>query len=400
MTPTPPEGASTEGGLAKDGQVEGSRADGDLAGEVPAQRGLPEDGGGLPAGELSQDRGRRQDRALVCGLRQGGLGEGGLAERVGAVRVAMAAAEVDALVLRPSPDFRFLGGRGEGFLVVTRENYAETATPAALVPAAARRVGVDPEMRVRELFGLSVDAELVPAGAVLAPLRLRKDQGELDAIARAAAAADGVVARARELRWFGATERAMARHLRVAMLESGCEEILGVQVAAGEHTAIPAHRPTDRVINPGDALQVAVRGRWDGYCAEVARVLAVAEPPEDFDALYSVVLAAQSAALDGVRQALPVASVARSAQSMIEESGYGQFAAGHFGRGVGLADDEPPHLSPADPATLAPGMALCLEPAVYLPDLFGARLADVAVCTESTPRLLTTPPPALVVLDR
>ncbi|MFI9556515.1 M24 family metallopeptidase [Nonomuraea endophytica] len=390
-----------------------SQTEGDLSGDVPARRGLPADGlpgdglpaselsqDGLPASELSQDRGRRRDRAPACGLRQDGLGEGGLAERVGAVRVAMAEAEVDALVLRPSPDFRFLGGRGEGFLVVTRENYAETGTPGTLIPAAARRVGVDPEMRVRELFGLSVDAELVPAGAVLAPLRLRKDQGELDAIARAAAAADGVVARARELRWFGATERAMARHLRVAMLESGCEEILGVQVAAGEHTAIPAHRPTDRVINPGDALQVAVRGRWDGYCAEVARVLAVAEPPEDFDALYSVVLAAQSAALDGVRQALPAASVARSAQSMIEESGYGQFAAGHFGRGVGLADDEPPHLSPADPTTLTPGMALCLEPAVYLPDLFGARLADVALCTESTPRLLTTPPPALVVLDR
>ncbi|MFI6394007.1 M24 family metallopeptidase [Nonomuraea sp. NPDC050540] len=403
----PPEGTSAESDPTRSGQTEGGQAEGNpakggLAGDVPAQRELPENGppgGALPVGGPGQERGPRQDRPLVCGMRQGGLGQGA-AERVGAVRVAMAAAEVDALVLRPSPDFRFLGGRGEGFLVVTRENYAETADPGALVPATARRVGVDPEMRVRELFGLSVDAELVPAGAVLAPLRLRKDPGELDAVARAAAAADGVVARAREWRWFGATERAMARHLRMAMLESGCEEILGVQVAAGEHSAIPAHRPTDRVINPGDALQVAVRGRWDGYCAEVARVLAVAEPPEDFDALYSVVLAAQTAALDGVRQALPAASVARSARSTIEESGYGQFAAGHYGRGVGLAGDEPPHLSPSDPTTLAPGMALCLEPAVYLPDLFGARLADVAVCTESAPRLLTTPPPALLVLDR
>ncbi|MFI6290618.1 M24 family metallopeptidase [Nonomuraea sp. NPDC050790] len=321
-------------------------------------------------------------------------------ERVGAVRVAMSAAEVDALVLRPSPDFRFLGGRGEGFLVVTRENYGETGVPGALIPAGARRVGVDPEMRVRELFGLSVDAELVPAGAVLAPLRLAKEPRELDALECAAAAAAGVVARARELRWFGATERDMARRLTVAMLESGCEEILGVQVAAGEHTAVPTHRPTDRVINPGDALQVAVRGRWDGYCAEVARVFAVAEPPEDFDALYSVVLAAQNAALDGVRQALPAAAVARSAQSMIEESGYGQFAAGHYGRGVGLSGDEPPHLTPSDSTPLTPGMALCLEPAVYLPDLFGARLADVAICTGSTPRRLTAPPPTLPVLDR
>ncbi|MFD9945222.1 M24 family metallopeptidase [Nonomuraea sp. NPDC059023] len=402
-----PHPSSSPEATAKPRQGEGGQVEDCLAEDTSSEGGSPgaalpasgHDQDQPPASGLSQDRGQRQDRPVVCGPRQDGQGAGP-AERVEAVRAAMTAAEVDALVLRPSPDFRFLGGRGEGFLVVTRDDYAETTTPGALIPAAARRVGVDPEMRVRELFGLSVDAELVPAGAVLAPLRLRKDAGELDAIATAAAAADGVVARAREWRWFGATERAMARHLRVAMLESGCEEILGVQVAAGEHTAVPAHRPTDRVINPGDALQVAVRGRWDGYCAEVARALAVAEPPEDFDALYSVVLAAQSAALDGVRQALPAASVARSAQSMIEESGYGQFAAGHYGRGVGLAGDEPPHLSPADPTTLAPGMALCLEPAVYLPDLFGARLADVAVCTESAPRLLTTPPPALLVLDR
>ena len=69
--------------------------------------------------------------------------------------------------------------------------------------------------------------------------------------------------------------------------------MLSLRVAAGEHTARPAHRPGDRVINPGDALLVSLCGRWDGYCAEVARVFAVAEPPEDFEAMYSVVLAAQ-----------------------------------------------------------------------------------------------------------
>ncbi|MFI6503234.1 M24 family metallopeptidase [Nonomuraea typhae] len=307
---------------------------------------------------------------------------------------------MDALVLRPSPDFRFLGGRGDGFLVVTRDAFAETGDPGPLVPVSARRVGVDPEMRVRELFALAVDAELVPAGAVLAPLRLRKEAEELDAIALAARAADEVLASAREWRWFGATERAMARRMYVQLLESGCEEVLDVRVSAGEHTALPAHRPTDRVINPGDALHVSVRGRWNGYCAEVARTMAVAEPPDDFDALYTVILAAQRAALGAVRQAHSAASVAAAAQTVIDDSGYGRFAATHCGRGLGLAADEPPVLSASDPTELAPGMALCLEPAVYLPDLFGARLADVALCTSSAPRLLTTPPPALPVLDR
>ncbi len=101
--------------------------------------------------------------------------------RVAAVREAMAGAGVDALVLRPSPDYRFLGGgpdsRAGAFIVVTGDAVAETADPAGLVPEGARRVGVDPEMRVRELFGMAIEAELVPASSVLARTKWRPSAG-------------------------------------------------------------------------------------------------------------------------------------------------------------------------------------------------------------------------------
>ncbi|WP_245641926.1 M24 family metallopeptidase [Nonomuraea candida] len=314
------------------------------------------------------------------------------------MRKGMAGAGIDALVLRPSPDYRFLGGGEGAFLVVTADVVAETGDPARLVPAGARRVGVDPEMRVRELFGLAIEAELVPASPVLAPLRLRKEPREVAAVARAVAAAEGVLARARELAWFGASEREMARRLRLLLVESGCEDVVAVRVAAGEHTAGPAHVPGARVINPGDALTVSVCGRWDGYCAEVARVFAVAEPPEDFDAMYSVVLAAHRAGLAALRPGAPVSEVSRAVTEMIEDSGYGRFAAAHAGRGVGLAPDEGPR--PGDGTVLAPGMTFCLEPAIYVPDLFGARLADVVTCTATGPLPLGAAPPALEILDR
>ncbi len=322
--------------------------------------------------------------------------------RLDAVRAAMAEAGVDALVLRPSPDFRFLGGGdgfpGAAFLVVTRDVVAGTGDPAGLVPEGARRVGVDPEMRVRELFGLAIEAELVPASAVLAPLRLRKEPYEVAAVGRAAACAEAVLRQARELAWYGATERAMAAALRVMALESGCEEVLSLRVAAGEHTARAAHVPGDRLINPGDALLVSLCGRWDGYCAEVARVFAVAEPPEDFEAMYSVVLAAHGAALAAARPSAPASDVARAVGDVIDGSGYGRFASPHIGRGVGLGPDEGPRL--AEDTPLAPGMTFCLEPAIYVPDLFGARVADVVACTETGPLVLSGGPPALHVLDR
>ena len=149
---------------------------------------------------------------------------------------------IDALVLRPSPDFRYLGGQGDGYLVLTLDGPPVAATgpleAAALIPASARRVGVDPEMRAGELFSLRVEAELVLASAVLAPLRLTRGPAQVAASERAASAADAVLLMARELAWFGDTERTMARRLWAMMIETGCEEVLSVLVAAGD-TAPP-----------------------------------------------------------------------------------------------------------------------------------------------------------------
>lgn len=331
-----------------------------------------------------------------------------------AVRAGMAEAGIDALLLRPSPDFRYLGGHspeaedGSGvpglrgrYLVVPLDRppaaAAGPAQAAALVPPTARRVAVDPQMPAAELFALRLDAELVLASAVLAPLRLRKRPEEVTAMRRAAAAADAVLLAARELAWFGATERAMARRLRAMLAETGCEGTPSVLVAAGEHSAEPGHVPCERVVNPGDALLVGVAGRWDGYCAEAARVFAVAEPPEDFDAMYSVVLAAQQAAADRVRPGVPCAEAARSAREVIDGSGYGDYAGERPGRGIGLSLAEGPWLGAGE--TFAPGMVVCLEPAIYLPDLFGARVADVVVCGEGGPETLGAASRALHVLD-
>lgn len=325
-----------------------------------------------------------------------------------AVRSGMAGAGIDALVLRPSPDFRYLrGGAAEpyeaGYLVVALDGPPVTAgdpaRAAALVPPTARRVAVDPQMHAAELFALRLDAELVLASAVLAPLRLRKRAAEVDAMRHAAAAADAVLLAARDLAWFGVTELAMARRLRAMLAETGCEGTPSVLVAAGEHSAGPRHRPCERVINPGDALLVSVGGRWNGYCAEVARVFAVAEPPEDFDAMYSVVVAAREAGMAAVRPSVPASAVAAAVARAIDDSGYGRYAAPGAGRGVGLGIEEDPRLRTDDDTPLEPGMVLCLEPAIYVPELFGARVADMVVCTESGPRPLTAAPSPLPILE-
>ncbi|MBB4702650.1 M24 family metallopeptidase [Sphaerisporangium siamense] len=318
-----------------------------------------------------------------------------------AVLAAMAEAGLDALVLRSSTDLRYVAGHdASGFLVLAPGRppgfATEAARAAALIPRTASRVAVDPEMRVRELFALGLTADLVLASAVLAPLRAVKRPEELAAIARAAAAADLVLATAPHLRWFGGTERAMAARLAG---ESGASGLVSVVVAAGENTARPRHLPGERVINPGDAVTIRVTARHEGYHAHAGRAFVVAEPPEDFDAVYAVLLAARDAAADAVRPGTTAADVHAAAEAVLDESGYGAYVSPGLGHGVGLEPVEGLRLAADDRTVLAPGMTMIVEPGIHVPDLYGARVGDVVECTETGARAMTRAPGALLVLD-
>ena len=281
-------------------------------------------------------------------------------------------------MLRPSPDFRYVTGwtgrpSPATFLVVTPDGPPVLVSDATGVAKAVRsaelpalevvaadggaavyaalgslvepmeRVGVDPAMPARELLALQEQLGpstlLASAAPLMAALRLRKSAAEVEALERAAVAADRVLVAARDLTWSGHTEREMASLLRALLAEAGHEEVLFIGVAAGENSADPRQSPTDRVINPGDAVAVELTGRQAGYCSHTARMFIVAEPPEDFEALYSVVLAAQRAACEAVRPGVAAAEIDAVAREVIADSGYGAFAGRRSGHGIGLEDE-------------------------------------------------------------
>lgn len=326
-------------------------------------------------------------------------------ERLERVRARMIEHGVDVLVLRPSSNLRYLADSARhGFLVITPDGRPEHVRDASpLIPKGAR-VAIDPQMPAREL--LSIQERLGPqtlfasAEPLLAPLRMRKSDAEIAAMERAAVAADRAVAMAAELRWSGTTEREMARLLRVLLLETGHDEVTLVTVAAGEHSAAPYHRPTERVINPGDAVLVNIGGRHEGYCSDITRMFVVAEPPEDFEAMYSVVLAVHSAACEAVRPGVTAAEIDEVCRTAIAASGYGDFFVHRTGHGVGLDQFEPPYLTSADRTVIEPGMTMSVQPAIYLPGLYGARIEDVVVCTDIGARRLNQSPRLLIVTDR
>lgn len=163
---------------------------------------------------------------------------------------------------------------------------------------------------------------------------MRKSPAEVEALRKAGAAIDKVHSSMGEWLRVGRTEREVARDIADEILAEHAT-VDFVIVASGPNGASPHHETSDRVIGAGEPVVVDIGGTTeDGYCSDSTRNSCVDGEPD---------------------------IVAGSAQ------------------------------------VLKPGMTFSIEPGIYLPGRYGARIEDIVVCSEvigaerlnRTPRELT-----------
>ncbi|WP_329352195.1 Xaa-Pro peptidase family protein [Streptomyces sp. NBC_01261] len=362
------------------------------------------------------------------------------ADRLHRARQATARAGLDALLISPGADLRYLTGYdakplerltclvlpadGDPFLLVPAleelaakaspagdlgieiTGWGETDDPYALVaarlPARTARVGVDNRMWAEKTIAFrnqlpGASQEL--AGGVLNGLRMRKTPQEADALSRAGAAIDRVHARMGEWLRAGRTEREVGRDVADAIIAEGHIRVDFVIVGSGPNSASPHHELSDRTIRPGDPVVVDIGGTTlDGYCSDSTRVYAVGEPPAEFRRLHDVLLGAQRAQTDAVRPGITAGQLDAVGRDIITDAGYGPHFIHRTGHGIGLESHEEPYIVTGNPLPLAPGMAFSVEPGIYLPGRYGARIEDIVICTEEGGERLNRTPRDLVVL--
>jgi Xaa-Pro aminopeptidase len=361
-------------------------------------------------------------------------------ERLAAAQAAAQDAGLDALLVTPGADLRYLTGYqaqplerltclvvpagGEPFLVVPRlEQPAAEASPAGSLgieitgfaetddayeliarrlPVGTRRFAVDNHMWAEKLLAFQdalPGAQAGLAGDVLSVLRMRKSPAEIEALRRAGAAIDRVHRRMGEWLRAGRTEREVAADIAAAIVAAGHAAADFVIVGSGPNGASPHHEVSDRVIAPGDPVVVDIGGTTpDGYCSDSTRTYAVGEPPREFRELYEVLLAAQSAQTDAVRPGITAEQLDAVGRDRIAAAGYGEHFIHRTGHGIGLETHEEPYIVAGSARVLEPGMAFSVEPGIYLPGRFGARIEDIAVCTEDGGERLNLTGRDLVVL--
>ena len=155
--------------------------------------------------------------------------------------------------------------------------WAETEDPVAIVAGCVggrRRLAVSDRTWATFLLQLQEhlpSAAWLPASKITAPLRAVKDESEMAALCRAAAAADRVAGQlvAGEIGLIGRTEAEVSADLGRRLVAEGHRRVNFDIVGSGPNSARPHHEPGERVIGPGEAVVCDFGGIFDCYCSYI-----------------------------------------------------------------------------------------------------------------------------------
>ncbi|MEN3315343.1 MAG: hypothetical protein V7605_1577 [Acidimicrobiaceae bacterium] len=284
----------------------------------------------------------------------------------------------------------------------------ETDDPVAIV---ADLVGGRPNLAVSDrtwaTFVLALQASLPgarwhPASMVTAALRAVKDGAEVAALRRAAVAADRVAAALTSgaMSLVGRSEADVSHELGERLLAEGHDRVNFAIVGSGPNSASPHHEPGPRVIGGGEAVVCDFGGTLAGYCSDITRTVFTGDPPAEFRHLYAVLHEAQAAGVDAAQVGVACEDVDGVARRIIDDAGYGQWFVHRTGHGIGLEEHEDPYLVGGNCEPLVAGHAFSVEPGIYVPGRWGARLEDIVVATDAGPDALNVADHALAVVGR
>lgn len=347
-------------------------------------------------------------------------------------------AGLDAVVVTPGPDLRYLVGsrastferltalvvRGDGdpYVVAPRmelaalrdsaigdaglelRDWVDGADPYAIALTGlgvVRRLAVSEATPALHTVPLAVTADttLELATGVLRRLRMVKDAAEIAALREAGAAIDRV--HARMGRWLrpGRTEQEVAVDIAQAILDEGHSAADFVIVGSGPNGADPHHEVSDRVIREGETVVVDIGGPVAiGYNSDSTRTYATGEVGAGIRDAYAALERAQRAAVDAVRPGVAAEDVDAAARRVLRDAGLAERFVHRTGHGIGLSVHEEPYIVAGNDLALEPGMAFSIEPGVYFPGEWGARIEDIVVVTDGGVEPLNRRPHSLAML--
>ncbi len=296
--------------------------------------------------------------------------------------------------------------------VFTLRRWAETDDPVSIVADLAGQpdvaaIGDHTWARfLVDLIGQMPATTFCRASEVTSPIRSVKDQAEIEMLRTAGAAVDRIAGRlqAGAIELVGRTEAEVSAELGRQIVAEGHHRVNFAIVAAGPNAASPHHEAGDRVIEAGEGVLCDFGGTWldengIGYCSDITRCVWLGDPPGEFTELYDVLRQAHSASVAAATIGTPAEDVDRAGRAVIAASGMGEYFIHRTGHGIGVEAHEDPYIVEGNVTQLEAGNAFSIEPGIYVPGRWGARLEDIVVAADPGPDAMNRVDHDLAVID-
>ena len=263
------------------------------------------------------------------------------------------------------------------------------------------RVGIDESsfITVQELGKALPGLELDDGDSLMQECRRVKLPQELVLMEEAAAIAEAVNTAAEDAVRPGVRETDVAAEAMHTLYRLGGEmaHVATPFVASGEHMSPPNRLATDKIIREGDLVFIDIGAMWNGYFSDVARTVICGKPSRRQQEVYTAVHESLLAGTAAMKVGNTNDDVAKAIVEVGERHGLAEnFITLFIGHGIGIGSNEPPYvgeeLTGAETVTLEAGMTMALEPLIWVPGVKGGggvRLEDTILVEQDAGRPLT-----------
>ena len=278
------------------------------------------------------------------------------------------------------------------------ERLEEDTIQKWLVSTGIRQLAFDSKSTSYQRFvqleaAVGKDAALMAVDEPLQPLRLIKDQGEIDlmhAAGKLCVAGFNYVA---SLLKEGAVEEDLALKLELFWKQRGAKKLsFDPIIAFGANSSMPHYRAGKGILKTGMSVLIDIGVTVNHYQSDMTRVVFFGEPNPHIKEIYLIVEEAKRRALALCHPGTLVRDLDDAARSYIAGQGYGDRFTHSLGHGVGLDIHEYPLIRTTGAASqlaLQAGMVITIEPGIYLPGIGGVRLEDTVLINHEGYKLLT-----------
>jgi len=273
----------------------------------------------------------------------------------------------------------------------------ETAPAARKILGAATSIGLNYRELTHEWFrrleDQFPDARWTDCSNAIRRARVTKDANEIELLRRAADIGSKVGREIPGLLKAGMSELELAGEMEHRMGRYGSSgRSFATIVAFGPHSAEPHYAPADTKLKAGDSIVCDFGAYYHRYASDITRSFHFGRRDDEMKKVHETVQRAQEAALAAVRPGVPSKEVHLAAARVIDDSPWKGRLTHGVGHSIGLVVHDGWAYGATVEDPLEVGMAITVEPGIYLPGHGGVRIEDDIVVTKNGYEFLTTAP--------